>query len=435
MHEPQLGRVQELALEAELWAVAVDGIADDGRADRRQVDADLVGAPGLERHAQQRAAGQRLDELEVGDGVAGVVARERHAGRVAAVAADRGLDAAAARARAAAHEREVRAADPAAAQLRLQARVRAAVAGHEQQAGGVAVEPVDDPGAGVVAARGDPGERVDERRAAVPRHGMHQQAGRLVGHHQVLVGVGERHAHIGRWRDRRPAAPARAASPPRRRPAGATWAGRPRRRARGRRRSAARRRRASRPPRGRRRTGRGACRPRPAAPRARSRPLELGGRVDVGRRVAGAGARRASGRAPAGPTPITMKLSARLNVGQWLMWMKSVTWPSRTRSARFETLPPTSRPSATGKEHVARAGAGEVDEHPHHRGGGQERHDPEPAGEDPERDAAVAHVRDRHEREHAVGLLERQALLDRALGHLIGDDRSDRDGRQPRPLQ
>src|SRR6185437_15886922 len=48
-------------------------------------------------------------------------------------------------------------------------------------------------------------------------------------------------------------------------------------------------------------------------------------------------------------TPITMKLSARLKVGQWVMWMKSVTWPSRMRSARFETLPPTSSPSATGK--------------------------------------------------------------------------------------
>ena len=47
-------------------------------------------------------------------------------------------------------------------------------------------------------------------------------------------------------------------------------------------------------------------------------------------------------------TPITMKLSARLNAGHQPKSRKSVTWPSRTRSARFETLPPISRPSAAG---------------------------------------------------------------------------------------
>jgi hypothetical protein len=44
-------------------------------------------------------------------------------------------------------------------------------------------------------------------------------------------------------------------------------------------------------------------------------------------------------------------------------------------------------------------------------------------------------VRYLKEREHAVRLLERQPLLDRALGDLIGDDRSDGDGQQARPLQ
>src|SRR5438874_2469935 len=47
-------------------------------------------------------------------------------------------------------------------------------------------------------------------------------------------------------------------------------------------------------------------------------------------------------------TPTTMKLSARLNAGQYFKSRKSVTCPSRTRSIRLETLPPMTSPSATG---------------------------------------------------------------------------------------
>jgi len=43
-----------------------------------------------------------------------------------------------------------------------------------------------------------------------------------------------------------------------------------------------------------------------------------------------------------------MKLSARLKAGQKRRSMKSVTWPSRMRSVRFEALPPIRRPSAIG---------------------------------------------------------------------------------------
>ena len=52
-------RVQELALQTELAAArapAVLRVAADRMADRREVRADLVGAPGLEPHAQQRGA-------------------------------------------------------------------------------------------------------------------------------------------------------------------------------------------------------------------------------------------------------------------------------------------------------------------------------------------------------------------------------------------
>src|SRR5436190_13967365 len=47
-------------------------------------------------------------------------------------------------------------------------------------------------------------------------------------------------------------------------------------------------------------------------------------------------------------TPTTMKVSARLKAGQKRRSRKSVTWPSRTRSRRFEMLPPIRSPSAAG---------------------------------------------------------------------------------------
>src|SRR5919204_977484 len=47
VREREPRRVQELALEAELKRLAVEGVARDRQLDRRQVDADLVRAPGL----------------------------------------------------------------------------------------------------------------------------------------------------------------------------------------------------------------------------------------------------------------------------------------------------------------------------------------------------------------------------------------------------
>ena len=69
--------------------------------------ADLVGAAGLERDAEERVLAVGLEHLEMGDRLAGRVGVERPAGRIVAVAADRRLDPAAARGGAAAHEGEV----------------------------------------------------------------------------------------------------------------------------------------------------------------------------------------------------------------------------------------------------------------------------------------------------------------------------------------
>src|SRR4029453_18490546 len=92
MCERQPGGVQELPSEGRLRA-AVDGVADDRKADRAQVDADLMGSSRLEPDAQERVLIELLEELEVRHGVAWSLGVERLAGRIAAVPADRRLDA------------------------------------------------------------------------------------------------------------------------------------------------------------------------------------------------------------------------------------------------------------------------------------------------------------------------------------------------------
>ena len=54
VREPEPPGVQELALEPEVACHAVDGIAAHREADRLEMDADLVRAPGLEPDVEQR---------------------------------------------------------------------------------------------------------------------------------------------------------------------------------------------------------------------------------------------------------------------------------------------------------------------------------------------------------------------------------------------
>src|SRR5918997_6038317 len=68
--EREAAGVQELALEPEVAADAVDRVARDGQADRRQVHPDLVRAPRLQPHAEQRVTWQQLLHLEVRDRLA-----------------------------------------------------------------------------------------------------------------------------------------------------------------------------------------------------------------------------------------------------------------------------------------------------------------------------------------------------------------------------
>src|SRR5947208_3211647 len=68
MGEGEPGRVEELALEAEVSSDPVDGVAGDREIDRGEVHADLVRSPGLESDAQECMVREQLLELEVRHG-------------------------------------------------------------------------------------------------------------------------------------------------------------------------------------------------------------------------------------------------------------------------------------------------------------------------------------------------------------------------------
>jgi len=105
MDEREACSVQELPLEPELARAPVHPIAGDRQVDRAEVHPDLVRAPGLEPHVEQRMSWQQLNDLEVRHGFARRVGVERMLERVAAIASDRRFDAAATRLRATDDER------------------------------------------------------------------------------------------------------------------------------------------------------------------------------------------------------------------------------------------------------------------------------------------------------------------------------------------
>ncbi len=92
MGERQAGGVQELALEAERTDPPVLGVAGHREPNRGQVDADLMGSPGVKHDPEQRGAGEELLDLEVRARLTARVGVDRHQQPVTAVATDRRLD-------------------------------------------------------------------------------------------------------------------------------------------------------------------------------------------------------------------------------------------------------------------------------------------------------------------------------------------------------
>src|SRR5215213_4614435 len=337
MREGEPRGVEELTLEAEVTANAVHRVARDRQADRPEVDADLVRSSGLEVDGEERVRRKQLAQLEVRHGVAGRVGVERLARAVATVAADRRLDPSPPRTRPAPHQRQVLALDLAPTEQRLKAALHGIRACDDEQARRVAVEPVDDARpVGVVAAGRAADQAVDERARPAAGSGMHDDPGRLVDHEQVVVLV--RNAEVGGLR----------LEPGRRRrgsleldllPTLEPMALRARLAVDGD--AAVQRtfRRRARPDLGKR-----------CEKAVEPRPCGLCGNADLQDELRRAASRSAANNAASRTTtPTTMNESARLKAGQNPMSRKSVTAPSRTRSSRFEMLPPRTSPSPTGR--------------------------------------------------------------------------------------
>src|SRR5215213_549613 len=97
------------------------------------MNADLMRAPGLQAHAQQRMLVERPLELEMRDGVAWGRRVERVPRRVVAVAADRRFDPAGPGLRTASHERQILALERSLAHERLHPPVCLLRTRHDEQ--------------------------------------------------------------------------------------------------------------------------------------------------------------------------------------------------------------------------------------------------------------------------------------------------------------
>ena len=173
-------------------AGGIHRVAGDRVADRRQVHAQLVGAPGDEVQLEQRPVAEVL--LHAIDGrCRPAIWHDGHARAVARVAADGCLDPPDLGRRQAVDEREVRLLDATILELAHQRLLRPVVARDQDQAAGVAVEAVDDArpvdaADGAVRLGPAPGQqRVDERAAGVAGRRVRDQAGRLVHDQHVVV--------------------------------------------------------------------------------------------------------------------------------------------------------------------------------------------------------------------------------------------------------
>src|SRR6478672_12872260 len=107
MPKAETGAVQELSGEAVAPGMAVSRIARHRVADRREVRAHLMRAPGLQTSLHQRVLRQELEDLEVGACLARGPATDRPALRGPVVAPERRVDGAGARAGTALDQRQV----------------------------------------------------------------------------------------------------------------------------------------------------------------------------------------------------------------------------------------------------------------------------------------------------------------------------------------
>ena len=161
-------------------------------ADKSQVQADLVRAPGHRMHLQQRVFGKGLQRAVLADRLAASARRgDRHQLALRVVAPDRRLDAPAGRGRLAIHQCQIKLLGLAQAELVLQPAVGLLILGQQDQARSLLIQPVYHSrpllAAHPLDIRGMRQRGVHQRPAVMPRRRVHHHPGRLIDHDQVLI--------------------------------------------------------------------------------------------------------------------------------------------------------------------------------------------------------------------------------------------------------
>src|SRR5438270_336063 len=168
----------------------VDRIADDGMADRFEMDADLVRAAGAENAADHRGMAKLLDHFEIGDGVA-AAGDDGHALAVARIARDRRVDRAARLRWSSVNDGQILFAHGLGRPRGGEFAMRRVVLRDHHHAARVFVEPVDDSGTKLAANSAEIAhvkqKRVDERAVGVAGGGMDHHSGRFVDDHKIAV--------------------------------------------------------------------------------------------------------------------------------------------------------------------------------------------------------------------------------------------------------
>ena len=175
--------------------LAVDGIADERGAFVMEVDADLVGAAGVEMAEDERGEGGGVggEDFVIGDGglAAGRI-DDGHFLAVHGVAADVGEDAVLRGLRDALGDGEVEFFHGPAGELADERLVGDVRLGDDDAAGGVLIQPVDDAGALDAADAGELAlammqQGIDQRAVGISRCRMDDHAGALVEDDQIVI--------------------------------------------------------------------------------------------------------------------------------------------------------------------------------------------------------------------------------------------------------
>src|SRR5216684_2908703 len=179
---------------------AVEGVADDRVASRREVDADLVRAAGLWKKAQIRDAGQAREGFVARDSSL-AVRPDLHLPSVPRIAAETFLDDATSRTRTAPNQGPIGLSNAARLKCLRKGAVGLEVLGEEHDSGGPDIQAVDEPELflpWLPASLQQPRDRFSGRLSFAARRG-HRDAGRLVQREDLLV-LEQRHAGIIRQR-------------------------------------------------------------------------------------------------------------------------------------------------------------------------------------------------------------------------------------------